>query len=474
MVYTRIIEGNGEIMKKAISLVLIFMFFIMLLTGCAPKAPDGPAINYISLSEYAIVYSDTDTDYAYRAVEYLQSAIEKITGVNLPIQEDSVVTASYEIVVGDTEREISAQLNTETARDTFALMSNKTQVALEGEAFLIAAAAYYFVQTYITEGAFNAVIPTEATLCKPITETPNNYVLLIGDGMGVNHTKLFEAPPMLLSRSSGNSDGETAFYGYLFPNQGFAQTNSLTGITDSAAAATALATGYKTNNKHIGQDGTDQPVKSLTELANELGMATAVMSTEVRTGATPAGFSAHVPDRSDKDAILESQKDIENAGTIINCDFSVFDAKLIQSQVEGAVLDTLTQLEQDEDGFFMMYEEAHIDKFSEESDLNQTFMALARFDQVIGRIMEYACYHPDTFVLITADHETGGLTAGVTTKWIYTSDGAHTGADVPVFVWGQSSEVFDGQTIENTQIPKTFAKMWGVDDFGDPATAPAL
>ena len=460
-------------MKKIISIALSLALLVSVLPGCTPKAPDGPAINYVSLSEYAIVYSDTDTDYAFRAAEYLQTAIEEKTGIKLPMQEDSAVTAAYEIVVGDTEREISGLLDAEISRDNFAFMSNKTQVAMEGEAFLISAAAYYFVQTYITEGTFNAVIPKEATLCKPITEAPRNYVIMIGDGMGVNHTLIYDQPPMFLKRSDGFSDGETMFYGYLLPAHGHSRTDSLTGVTDSAAGGTALSTGYKTINYYVGMDSTGQPIKSLTELANELGKATAVMSTEPQTGATPASFSAHAPDRTDKNAILESQKDITRAGTIINCDFDVYDAKQLQLKVEGNLMDVIAQLEQDEDGFFMMYEEAHIDKHSHDNNLNHTFLALARFNQAIGRMLEYACYHPDTFVLITADHETGDLKPLPSGQMGYNSDN-HTSADVPVFVWGQGSELFEGQTVENIQIPKTIAKLWGIADFGDPATQPAL
>ena len=460
-------------MRKTISFLLLAALLTGILFGCAPKVPDGPAINNVSLSEYAIVYSDTDTDYAYRAAEYIQNAILERTGIKLPLQEDSNVTAAYEIVVGDTEREVSAQLNADTTRDSFALMTYKKQVGLEGDYFLIAAAAYYFVQTYITGETFNGVIPKEATLCKPITEAPNKFFFLIGDGMGPNHTKLYDDPPMFLKRSDGYSDGEDLFYGYLLPAHGYAQTYSLTGVTDSAAAGTALATGYKTFNTYVGVNGENQPVKSLTELANELGKATAVLSTEPRTGATPSSFLAHVPDRTDQNALLESQDTIEKAGTLISCDFDVYDAKQLQAKVEGTVLDTIAQLEQDPDGFFMMYEEAHIDKHSHSNNLNHAFLAVARFNQVIGRVMEYACYNPDTFVLITADHETGKLQPAPNGKMTYNSD-THTNTDVPVFAFGQGSELFDGVTADNIQLPKTIAKMWGAAEFGDPSTAPAL
>ena len=459
-------------MQKRILAFILAAAMALILFGCGQKAPEGPAINGVSLDQYAIVYSDTDTDYALRAAEYLQAQIKEITGVELPLQEDSAVTAKYEIVVGDTEREISQKLDAETG-NRFALMSYKKQVALEGEYFLIAAAAYYFVQTYITQGVFNAQIPEEALLCSPMTEQANNYIILIGDGMGIHHTKLCEEPPLQLKREDGYSDGENIFYGYLLPWQGTARTNSLSGLTDSAAAGTALATGFKTYNESIGLDGNGEPVQNLTELANALGMATAVMSTEVKTGATPSAFLAHVADRDEKNALLESQKIIEQAGTIVACDFDYYEPRQLQRKVEGTVLETLETLEQDPDGFFMMYEEAYIDKHSHDNNLNTTYLAVARFNQVIGRVMEYAYYNPDTFVLITADHETGDLKYGASGTMEFHID-KHTDQDVQIFVHGQGSEIFAGVNIENTQIPKTLAKMWGVDDFGDPTTEPGL
>ena len=376
--------------------------------------------------------------------------------------------------MGETEREISAKLDAPTTRDEFALLSQGKQIALEGDYFLIAAAAYYFVETYITGPVFHAKIPKEVTLCRPITQTPDNYILLIGDGMGPNHTKLFEKPPVAINKANkAYTDGENIFYGYLLPNHGFARTNSLSGTTDSAASATALATGYKTNNAYIGQDKDHNPVKSLTELANELGKATAVMTTEVRTGATPSAFSAHANDRNDTDDILLSQKAVEAAGTIIRSDMDVYSNEEVPAVVEGAVLETLAKLEENEAGFFMMYEEAHIDKHSHKNELNSAFMAVLRFNQVIGLVMEYAYYHPNTFVLITADHETGLLQPDHTGVMKFNSE-SHTATDVPVFAHGEGSALFNDQTVENVQIPKTIAKFWGVDSFGDPAGFPAL
>ena len=454
-------------MKKIIAFLLAFLTLTMLF-GCGGKPS---TLNGVPLDRYAIVYSDTDTDYAYRAAGYIRDQIKLRKGIELPLQEDSQVTAEYEIVVGDTDREISTILDADTGSNTFAIQAAGKQIGLEGDYFFIAAAAYYFVQSYIPASAFDAQVPTTATVLSPITEPAKNCIFLIGDGMGVNHTKLYEEPPAALPE--GYSDGESVFYGYLLGVEGRSRTNSLDGVTDSAAGGTALSSGYKTHNGSVGLNSSEQPVKTLTELANELGKATAVMSTEAKTGATPASFSAHATSREEKTDILKSQTVIEEAGTLINCSFDVYEPKLLERRLDKEIWETLDQLEKDGDGFFLMYEEAHIDKHSHKNDMEKTFLALARFNRAIGLFMEHTFYHPDTFLLITADHETGRLQPDENGKLAFHHDD-HTDADVPVFAYGSGSEFFQGVTAENVQIPKTIAKFWGVEEFGDPSTEPPL
>ena len=99
---------------------------------------------------------------------------------------------------------------------------------------------------------------------------------------------------------------------------------------------------------------------------------------------------------------------------------------------------------------------------------------MVRFNQAIALLMEYAFYNPNTAVIITADHETGGLQIAANGNFYYTS-GSHTSTNVPVFAYGAGLEVFDGQTIENIQIPKTIAAMFGVEITGTaPAQYPSL
>ena len=111
----------------------------------------------------------------------------------------------------------------------------------------------------------------------------------------------------------------------------------------------------------------------------------------------------------------------------------------------------------------MMYEEAHIDKAGHSNDAEATFNMLTRFNQAIGLFMEYAFYNPDTLVLITADHETGGMTK----DFSYTRTG-HSDANVPVFAYGYNAKVFNDRVMENVQIPITIAYMMGQKNFGDP------
>ena len=114
----------------------------------------------------------------------------------------------------------------------------------------------------------------------------------------------------------------------------------------------------------------------------------------------------------------------------------------------------------------MMYEEGHIDKHSHNNDIEKTFLALLRFNQVIGTVMEYSFYNPDTFVIITADHETGDLRPDESGNFKYNLE-KHSGADVPIFAYGEGAEVFEGKTVSNVQIPKTIASYWGVTKFGN-------
>lgn len=423
----------------------------------------GPALNGWSLSEFTIVYSETEPDYTARAAAWLQNEIRAKTGVELDVVTTQKQTQPlpHEIVVGETDRDISKALDAEAEGLQCSYLARRGHIALEGDEFVIAAAAYRFAKDYLDGKA----VPAEITVAQPVAETPKNFILMIGDGMGRNHVKLFDA--YRGTKTVDYTDGETEFYGLRFPHQGLAVTNNIKGsTTDSAASATALSTGYKTTNGRIGRSEDDKELLSITELAASRGMATAVMSTEASTGATPSAFSAHATDRGDTEDILASQKRVqEKYGTVVSCSFNVY-TKSELAALEDALVQNLKTLFADPDGSFMMYEEAYIDKHSHNNDLAMAFKALARFDRAIGLVMEQAFYHPETAVIITADHETGGLISRGNGKFSY-SQTSHTSSKVPVFAYGVGTEVFHDKTIENVQIPKTLAKLMGASLAAD-------
>ena len=452
-------------MKKYLSLILILIFVfssLSVLTSCGEKYMEAPTINGVSLKSFTIVYDAQGLDYNKRAAEYIQSTAKARYGIDLAIVDDDTTETANEIVVGETSRSISASLNAKTEGLEFAILANSGSVALEGDYFVIAAAAYFFMETYASADAQVSTVPETASVHKPIIKDAKNYILLIGDGMGVYQTQIFDYTDLV----SDLGDGEDLFYGYMFPYMGSSRTKSLSGITDSAAGGTALACGVKTYNEYIGRDGNLQDVKSLTELAHELGMSAGVMSTEVETGATPSSFSAHANDRDSSSDIFDSiMESVEKYGTVVECGYDYYTASRI-SVIEGRIEKVLGQVSANENGFFLMYEEAYIDKHCHNNDINKAFSALVRFNQAIARFMEFAFYNPETMVIITADHETGRLLPNENGELQYNYDD-HSEADVLIFAYGKGAEIFDGVNIENIQIAHTIAAFMGDENFGD-------
>lgn len=438
--------------KTRIALLLCFvLLFNMVFVGCTAKSLSA------DISDYTIVTPAKATDYEINAAQYIQEQIKELTGKKLDIVKDSQKQKSNEILVGLTNRELSKESSkTNTQGLQFVINSKGSAISIYGYKFLVAGAAYRFVEEYFKDGKFNNNIPQQAKVYVPTPQKAKNYFLLIGDGMGPLQTRLFE---FYDSKISNASDNERMFYGYLLPNIGDCKTDSNNGTTDSAAAATALATGFRTENGYVGIDRDGNELKSLTELAVELGFKTAVMSTEDSTGATPAGFSAHTESRKDTVGIKACQEELSTTKFVCGLNSLSFD------QCEQAVRNTLKKLE-NEKGTFLMYEEAYIDKYCHGGDIDMAFLMLIRFNQAIGAFMEYALYNPDTMIIITADHETGGLEIGEDGKPQFTT-GSHTSEFVKVFGFGVGTEKFNGQKMRNIEIPKFIAANWGVNNFGD-------
>ena len=448
--------------------------------------PEIAKLNGVNIEDYKIVYSAAELDYNLRAAEYIQAQILKKTGRTVEIVEDDTAETANEILVGETNRSLSASLTAPgNLQMKFSLQANGTKIAMEADYFIIAGAAYYFVDTFIGKTNFENTVPSEKQELTPITKKAKNYIFLIGDGMGYMQTRFFEkfgASPT--TGTYGFGDGEDVFYGYYFPYQGESKTCNVFGtITDSAAGGTALATGYKTVNGYVGRDMLENDITNLSELAWGMGKAVGIMSTEGSDGATPASFSAHTSGRYDNEVItdqdaLEAQgylfvERYRSSADAANAVFKSFTAEEF-TRWDAKVQNGLNKLAQDPDGFFMMYEEAYIDKNCHNDDQQNAYRTVYRFNQHIANFMEFAMYNPDTFVLITADHETSGLNEDfVATQFNLPPDVGcdHSLQNVPVFAYGVGGELFNNVVAHNTSIGRTFAHLMtngNADDFGDP------
>ena len=211
-------------MKRLLSVLILsamLLSMVFSLSGCKlmKKLFKTFDVNGVSIKKYTIVCDMDGLDYNVRAAQYIRDSILEVTGRELSIIDDNEAGGKNEIVVGETSRQISKDLDADTKGVEFAILSKDGSVALEGDYFVIAAAAYYFVDTYVN--GKNVKLPDGVTINEPITKEAKNYILLIGDGMGVYQTKLFD----YLSDTSNFSDGENQFYGYMLPYQGFSRTD---------------------------------------------------------------------------------------------------------------------------------------------------------------------------------------------------------------------------------------------------------
>ena len=131
----------------------------------------------------------------------------------------------------------------------------------------------------------------------PFGSAPRRIIVLIGDGMGPVHVETMRivAEPFHLAR---------------IPHRGNVATRSAdNGVTDSAAAATAIATGFKTNNRMVSVDPNGRRLPTVLEQAASQGLATGVVTTTSFFDATPAAFTAHARSRAEGTAIVREMLD---------------------------------------------------------------------------------------------------------------------------------------------------------------------
>jgi alkaline phosphatase len=289
----------------------------------------------------------------------------------------------------------------------------------------------------------------------------------IGDGMGVNHINLTEA---YLSAMNGGR-GKGALLMTQFPFGTFSTSFSESSdVTDSAASGTALSTGTKTNNGYIGLTPDEQPLETVAEKARKKGMKVGVASTVPVNHATPAAFYGHRKNRNmyyeigedllvsgfdffagagmlnrdkkyDKSQAPDIYPLIEQAGYVIADGYDNFktiaatsdktmllpkdwqksdvipysidrsDKDLRLSQIVEAAITSL--MRDNRKGFFAMFEGGRIDWAAHANDGAAVVQEVIDLDEAVKVAYEFYLKHPkQTLIVITADHETGGLAVG--------------------------------------------------------------
>jgi alkaline phosphatase len=368
--------------------------------------------------------------------------------------------------------------------------------------------------------AFLETLPAGKPLAQkellPVNEKAKNIILLIGDGMSLSQVSSYR---LLKGGPNERIAVDT------FPVSGIVLTHSQDAIvTDSASSATAFSTGKKTNNGALGLDPDNQVLENFTETIDKHGYVSSLISTSEITHATPAAYASHVDlrwktdeislqmmdsdvmtilgggrhffmteemggKRSDEVNLLE---EINSSHTILTkkTDMDSFD-HTNQGKVVGLFADeALRDIETPENhslepttsemlnfalkrsdqfnqngckGFFVMVEGSQVDWAGHANNLDYLKREMADFDDVVKTALDFAKNNQDTLVIVTADHETGGLLIEPATPTNYTSPevkfsfntgigyGSHTGVPVPVYAYGPGSENFTG-TLDNTDV----------------------
>lgn len=302
-----------------------------------------------------------------------------------------------------------------------------------------------------------------------------------------------------------------------FPIIGFQKTYSANNlVTDSAAAGTAIACGCKTKNNYIGLDEKGNRCESILEEAERNGLATGLVVTSSIQHATPASFMAHQPARNlyeditldmmdsgidlfiggGKQHFERREKDDRNlTEELKGKGFAIYD--YFNNELGGLKPDTLKRfgfftadkeplsavtgrdylpqatslamnylIHRSQNGFFLMVEGSQIDWTGHANKVEALYAEMADFDLTLKQVLDFARKDGNTLVIVTADHETGGLALNSGTPKLlapkYTTNG-HTATMVPVFAFGPKSELFRG-IYENTEIHTKMQQALGFSE----------
>lgn len=354
-------------------------------------------------------------------------------------------------------------------------------------------------------GCRQTVVPPAPVLPPALTgKTPKNIILLIGDGMGLSQV----SAGLYSNHNRLNLEQCTA--------TGLSKTQSANHlVTDSGAGATALACGCKTYNLAIGMDKTKHPCRTILEQAEAAGLATGLVVTCSMTHATPASFVAHARDRKETEAIatffLENDVDFVVGAGLNQFVKRTTDTRNLRNELvaKGAAVTDFSQSplmalnpdpahpffwfsaddepkyaregrdylpvaarmapaflkKRSDKGFFLMIEGSQIDWACHKNDAKNAIGEMLDFDAAIGSALDFARADSNTLVIVTADHETGGLSIVQGSEMDqleieFTTD-QHTASMVPVFAFGPGAQLFNG-VYENTEIYRKMALLLGL------------
>ncbi|HBO29249.1 MAG TPA: alkaline phosphatase [Leeuwenhoekiella sp.] len=321
---------------------------------------------------------------------------------------------------------------------------------------------------------------------------PLNVILMIGDGMGI--------PQVSSAFYFGDRNSNFERFETIGLHKSYSTSHL---ITDSAAGATAFSTGEKTYKRAIGVSKDSIPQETILEKLKAEGYQTGLISLTSITHATPAAFYAHVKDRDMHEEIAaqlatadvdflagggrkffnERSDDQDLFQTLLNRNYNldtlalskskpdmrnafIIEDEGLPSKTEGrgdflknASLEALSYFDANNKPFFLMIEGSYIDWGGHAKDAEMMIQEVADFDQTIGAVLDYVEAHPNTLLVITADHETGGASIGkyyevdeetgkkteVPEKVaVYFITDQHSGELIPVFAAGKGADNFKG------------------------------
>jgi alkaline phosphatase len=351
---------------------------------------------------------------------------------------------------------------------------------------------------------------------QPRSKKVTNVILLVGDGMGISQIT------MARIKSLG---GHGMLNMEKMPYAGFVHTSSSKElITDSAASGTAFACGVKTNNGMIGMTPDQTPYQSILKVTQNKGMRTGMVVTSTITHATPAVFASHHKNRNAESDIakqilsarvnvlfgggkqywLPKSNPLSKRTDEINLiemaqqfGYQCIGTQAQLNTVKGEYVLGLFQTEalttfspepslpemvdkaiellhtggkaSGNTPFFLMIEGSQIDWAGHANNTDNTIKQTLLFDITVGHVLRFAQADGNTLVIVTADHETGGLaiTKGdikgekLTASWASKS---HTPVAVPIYSYGPGAHHFTG-TLDNTQIPIRISRLLGIKTF---------